>query len=133
MLDFPTVEVLPARLAEAEAAVLQQFLRGLRGTVAGKEWLSVISTGGPADSYQAGGYNHFAMSEFLKPLVQTAHLLQMTFLPPFIFHGAVRADAGAVAASAEQLATYVHDPLLDPVKRLAALQAQMTQDGVKLG
>ena len=99
----------------------------------GKEWLSVISTGGPADSYQAGGYNRFAMSEFLKPLVQTAHLLQMTFLPPFIFHGAVRADAGAVAASAEQLATYVHDPLLDPVKRLAALQAQMTQDGVKLG
>ena len=73
------------------------------------------------------------MSEFLKPLVQTAHLLQMTFLPPFIFHGAVRADAGVVAASAEQLAMYVHDPLLDPVKRLAALQAQMTQDGVKLG
>ena len=99
----------------------------------GKEWLSVISTGGPADSYQAGGYNRFAMSEFLKPLVQTAHLLQMTFLPPFIFHGAVCADAGVVAASAEQLAMYVHDPLLDPVKRLAALQAQMTQDGVKLG
>ena len=101
--------------------------------LAGKEWLSAISTGGPAHSYQAGGYNNYSMSEFLKPLVQTAHLLQMTFLPPFIFHGAVRADAGAVAASAEQLATYVHDPLLDPVKRLAALQAQMTQDGVKLG
>ena len=101
--------------------------------LAGKEWLSAISTGGPADSYQAGGYNRFSMSEFLKPLVQTASLLQTVFLPPFIFHGAVRADAGAVAASAEQLATYVHDPLLDPVKRLAALQAQMTQDGVKLG
>ena len=101
--------------------------------LAGKEWLSVISTGGPTDSYQAGGYNRFSMSEFLKPLVQTASLLQTVFLPPFIFHGAVRADAGAVAASAEQLATYVHDPLLDPVKRLAALQAQMTQDGVKLG
>jgi len=42
-------------------------------------------------------------------------------------------DGGAVAASAERLAMYVHDPLLDPVKRLAALQAQMTQDGVKLG
>lgn len=101
--------------------------------LAGKEWLSAISTGGPADSYQAGGYNRFAMSEFLKPLVQTAQLLQMTFLPPFIFHGAVAATAAAVADSAERLLAHVHDPLLDPVKRLAALQAQMTRDGVKLG
>ena len=38
-----------------------------------------------------------------------------------------------VADSAERLLAHVHDPLLDPVKRLAALQARMTRDGVKLG
>ena len=87
----------------------------------GKEWLSVISTGGPADSYQAGGYNRFSMSEFLKPLVQTASLLQTVFLPPFIFHGAVVADSEAIRASADALLDYIRNPLLDPQKKLAAL------------
>lgn len=100
--------------------------------LAGKEWLSVISTGGPADSYQAGGYNRFSMSEFLKPLVQTAALLQTTFLPPFVFHGAVVADAQAVQTSARELSDYVRNPLLDPQKKLAALQAKMESEGVKL-
>lgn len=100
--------------------------------LAGKEWLSVISTGGPADSYQAGGYNRFSMSEFLKPLVQTASLLQTVFLPPFIFHGAVAADNEAVRASADALLDYVRNPLLDPQKKLAALQAKMESEGVRL-
>ncbi|OAM31256.1 NADPH oxidoreductase [Eikenella longinqua] len=98
----------------------------------GKEWLSVISTGGPADSYQAGGYNRFSMSEFLKPLVQTASLLQTVFLPPFIFHGAVVVDSEAVRASADALLDYIRNPLLDPQKKLAALQAKMESEGVKL-
>lgn len=100
--------------------------------LAGKEWLSVISTGGPADSYQAGGYNRFSMSEFLKPLVQTASLLQTVFLPPFIFHGAVAADNEAVRASADALLDYIRNPLLDPQKKLAALQAKMESEGVRL-
>ena len=100
--------------------------------LAGKEWLSLISTGGPADSYQAGGYNRFSMSEFLKPLQQTAHLLQTTFLPPFIFHGAVQATPDAVAQSAEAMLAHLRDPLLDPQKRLAALLGKMQEDGVAL-
>ena len=100
--------------------------------LAGKEWLSLISTGGPADSYQAGGYNRFSMSEFLKPLQQTAHLLQTTFLPPFIFHGAVQATPEAVAQSAEAMLAHLRDPLLDPQKRLAALLGKMQEDGVAL-
>ena len=100
--------------------------------LAGKEWLSAISTGGPADSYQAGGYNRFSMSEFLKPLVQTASLLQTVFLPPFIFHGAVVADSEAGRASADALLDYIRNPLLDPQKKLAALQAKMESEGVKL-
>ena len=72
------------------------------------------------------------MSEFLKPLVQTASLLQTVFLPPFVFHGAVVADSEAIRASADELPDYIRNPLLDPQKKLAALQAKMESEGVKL-
>ncbi|WP_369588046.1 NAD(P)H-dependent oxidoreductase [Kingella oralis] len=100
--------------------------------LAGKEWVSSISTGGPADSYQAGGYNSYSMSEFLKPLQQTANLIQTKFLPPFIFHGAVGASEAAVQQSADNMAAHILDPLLDPQKKLAALLAKMQEDGVTL-
>ena len=100
--------------------------------LAGKEWVSAISTGGPADSYQAGGYNSYSMSEFLKPLQQTANLIQTKFLPPFIFHGAVGANEAAIQQSADNMAAHILDPLLDPQKKLAALLAKMQEDGVTL-
>ncbi len=100
--------------------------------LAGKEWLSVISTGGPAHSYQAGGYNYYSMSELLKPLQQTANLLQTTYLPPFIFHGAVESDEAAIRASADALLKHLRDPLLDPQKRLAALLGKMDTEGITL-
>lgn len=98
----------------------------------GKEWVSAISTGGPADSYQAGGYNSYSMSEFLKPLQKTADLIGTKFLPPFIFHGAVRATPDEVAASAERMAAHVQDPLLDPQLKLQALLKKMQEDGTTL-
>lgn len=99
----------------------------------GKEWVSAISTGGPADSYQAGGYNGFSMSEFLKPLQQTAHLLKTRFLPAYVFHGAVSASGDDVRRSADAMLAHISDPLLDPAKRLAALQADMEKRGIVLG
>lgn len=101
--------------------------------LAGKEWVSAISTGGPADSYQAGGYNGFSMSEFLKPLQQTAHLLKTRFLPAYVFHGAVSASDDDVHRSADAMLNHISDPLLDPEKRLAALLTDMERDGVVLG
>ena len=101
--------------------------------LAGKEWVSAISTGGPADSYQAGGYNGFSMSEFLKPLQQTAHLLKTRFLPAYVFHGAVSASGDDVRHSADAMLAHISDPLLDPAKRLAALQADMEKRGIVLG
>ena len=101
--------------------------------LAGKEWVSAISTGGPADSYQAGGYNGFSMSEFLKPLQQTAHLLKTRFLPAYVFHGAVNASDDDVRCSVDAMLAHISDPLLDPEKRLAALLDGMERDGVVLG
>lgn len=100
--------------------------------LAGKEWVSVISTGGPANSYQAGGYNGYSMSEFIKPLQQTANLIQTKFLPAFIFHGAVTASEADVRQSAEDMVKHITDPLLDPEKKLAALLEKMENEGVVL-
>lgn len=100
--------------------------------LAGKEWVCAISTGGPADSYQAGGYNSYSMSEFLKPLQQTANLVQTKFLPPFVFHGAVHATEAEIEQSARELAAHITDPLLDPQKKLAALVQAMNDEGVSL-
>ena len=100
--------------------------------LAGKEWLSAISTGGPADSYTAGGYNAFSMSELLKPLQQTANLIGMTFLPPFVLHGAVQATPDALAASTAAYASHVLDPLLNPKLRLDELLKQMAEEHAAL-
>lgn len=100
--------------------------------LAGKEWLSAISTGGPADSYTAGGYNHYSMSELLKPLQQTANLIGMTFLPPFVLHGAARAAPEALAEGAAAYVRHALDPMLDPQKRLAGLLRQMAEEHAAL-
>lgn len=98
----------------------------------GREWVSAISTGGPAESYRAGGYNSFSMSELMKPLQQTANLVHLKFLPAFIFNGAVEATPADVEDSAERLAEHILDPLLDPEKRLAALNEKMDGEGIEL-
>jgi len=98
----------------------------------GKEWMSAISTGGPATSYQAGGYNSYAMSEFLKPLQQTANLTGMTFLPAFVLHVAVEISPHELEASAEAIVKHVCDPEVDPNVRLANLLQRMEMSGVDL-
>lgn len=98
----------------------------------GKEWVSVISTGGPAESYQSGGYNNYSMSELLKPLQQTANLIGMKFLPPFILHGTVQIGDVEIDASAKSYLAHITDPLLDPQLRLARLLSKMKDEGQEL-
>ena len=98
----------------------------------GKEWVSAISTGGPAGSYQAGGYNNYSMSELLKPLQQTAQLIGMKFLPAFIFQGAVQATPDDIAQSAQDYLNHISDPELDPQLRLRHLLAAMDESGTTL-
>lgn len=98
----------------------------------GKEWLSVISTGGPANSYQSGGYNNYSISEFLKPLQQTANLTGMTFLPPYVFHGAVQVSQEAIEASAQAYVRHITNPELNPLMLLRRLLSEMEATGTKL-
>lgn len=102
--------------------------RALRG----KEWVSAISTGGPQESYQCGGYNNYSMSELLKPLQQTANLIGMKFLPPFILHGAVQMTPDQMDESAPAYVKHICDPELDPQVRLSRLLKKMEQEGQAL-
>ncbi|OOZ37346.1 NAD(P)H-dependent oxidoreductase [Solemya velesiana gill symbiont] len=98
----------------------------------GKEWISAISAGGPADAYQAGGYNNYAMSELLKPLQQTANLIGMVYLPAFIFHGAVQATGEEIDASAAAYLSHITDPELNPEVKLKKLLTEMEAAGANL-
>lgn len=69
----------------------------------GKTWLQAISTGAVAQDYQAGGFNEFSLSELLKPVQRTAHMLGMRYRPPFVLHGVRQQDEQALQRSAQSL------------------------------
>ncbi|MDX1259114.1 NAD(P)H-dependent oxidoreductase [Exiguobacterium sp. K1] len=73
----------------------------------GKEFMLVISTGGPAESYQAGGYNRYSMSELTRPFQAMANLTGMQFLPSFIEQGVRFLSPEQVTESAVQLVAHV--------------------------
>lgn len=79
----------PAILKEWQDLVLEHgWAYGSRGNaLRGKDWLSVISTGGGETAYGRAGHNRFTIRELLAPMEQTARLCGMRFLPPFVAHG----------------------------------------------
>ncbi len=95
-----------------------------RTALVGKEWLSAISTGASAESYQLGGSNGYDIGEFLKPLQQTAVFVGMDFLPPFIFHDALQASTRDIETSAEKFHLYLKDPTFSTqIQRKKLLEA----------
>lgn len=93
--------------------------------LSGREVLLLVSTGGPADSYHAGGYNNFSMDEFLKPFQQTAMLAHMRYLRPFVFHGMAQATPDDIKASVPAMLAHVRDPELDPAVKQARLLKEL--------
>lgn len=55
----------------------------------GKNLLISTTVGGPQDSYHPLGYNHFNVTDLLRPFEQTAYLTGMNYLPPIFTHGCV--------------------------------------------
>jgi glutathione-regulated potassium-efflux system ancillary protein KefG len=97
----------PALLKEWMDVVLEYgFAYGDEGrALHGKKVMSALTTGGPAEAYQAGGYNRFTMRELLAPFDQTAHLCGMEYLETFILHRVnllKPAEVEAAAASYRQ-------------------------------
>jgi glutathione-regulated potassium-efflux system ancillary protein KefG len=79
----------PAIIKEWIDLVLQHgFAYGRMGTaLKNKQVLSVITTGGRREAYQADGFNQYTMCQFLVPFERTVTLCNMNYLPPFVVHG----------------------------------------------
>lgn len=73
----------------------------------GKELMLAVSTGSEAEKYQAGGSNHYSLSELLKPFQATSNLIGMTYLPPYVFYGVKYANADDIAISAKRLTDHI--------------------------
>ncbi len=58
----------------------------------GKELSLAVSVGAGEDAYQAGGSNHFSLSELLRPFQAMANFTGMTYLPAFAMYGVSDAD-----------------------------------------
>ena len=97
----------PSLMKEWLDLILQfNYAYGPKGeALKGKNWWSVISTGGSKKAYCETGHNRFTMRELLTPFDQTAHLCQMTFMPPMVIHSA-RAVSQNPAQLTQQVANY---------------------------
>ena len=79
----------PAILKEWQDLVLEHgWAFGSKGdALKDKLFFTAITTGGPMMAYHKLGRNNHTVLELLAPLVQTARLCKMIFLPPFVVHG----------------------------------------------
>ena len=68
--------------------------------LAGKRCLWVATTGGDDEGYTPAGMHGAPFEAFVAPMRQTARFCGMTWLEPFIVHGAHRIDAATLEAAA---------------------------------
>lgn len=83
----------PSIIKEWQDLVLEHgFAYGSGGDkLKGKTLMLAITAAGPADAYSPGGYQHYPMRDFLRPLEQTARLCEMRFAPPYVLYGSLKA------------------------------------------
>jgi glutathione-regulated potassium-efflux system ancillary protein KefG len=81
---------------------------GSGGTqLVGKEFMLATTTGGTEKSYQAGGYNSFAVSELLRPIQATIKRCNGTFLPSFIAYAASNKNDAELFEEAKRYEEYI--------------------------
>jgi len=55
----------------------------------GKNFIVSMTSGTPQEAFQRGGANGYTVAEFLKPVEQTAALIQMNYITPICSHSMV--------------------------------------------
>lgn len=101
----------PVLKAWLDQVLLMGFAYGPGGNqLRDKELGLIVSTGGPADSYAADSYNSFTMAEFLRPFQQTATMVGMRYLTPYVLHSAMGRDQSRVDASIAAVVSYASKP-----------------------
>jgi putative NADPH-quinone reductase len=68
----------------------------------GKDFLLVVTTGGPQKAYSTEGYHKRPFADFLPPYEQMAFLCGMRWNDPLVFHGARLADEAAISAHVQR-------------------------------
>ena len=83
----------PSILKEWQDLVLEHgFAYGSGGDkLEGKRMLLAITAAGPEDAYSTGGYQHYPIRDFLRPLEQTARLCGMRFSSPYVLFASLKA------------------------------------------
>ena len=86
---YPT----PSILKEWQDLVLEHgFAYGTGGDqLEGKRMMLAITAAGPDEAYSAGGYQHYPIRDFLRPLEQTARLCGMHFPAPYVLYASLKA------------------------------------------
>lgn len=94
----------PSILKEWQDLVLEHgFAYGSGGDkLQGKRLLLAITAAGPAEAYAQGGYQHYPIRDFLRPLEQTARLCGMEFSAPYVLFASLKAPGdGRIAPHIE--------------------------------
>ena len=83
----------PSILKEWQDLVLEHgFAYGSGGDkLEGKRLQLAITAAGPAEAYSPGGYQHYPIRDFLRPLEQTARLCGMEFSAPYVLFASLKA------------------------------------------
>lgn len=113
VFQYPTYWYSPPHLLKfwIETVLAHGWAYGVGGTaLAGKHLWCVTTTGGERAAYAPDGIHGYPYETFLPPLIQTARLCGMFWLPPWIIHDVPHLDADALRDWAtryrERLATY---------------------------
>jgi len=83
----------PALLKEwLDSVLLRNFAYGKHGkALTGKRLLSVVSAGGPQETYCSAGSNEHSVESFLKTFELTAKFCNMKYETPLVLHNTYRA------------------------------------------
>lgn len=94
----------PALLIEwLDAVWLRGFAYGERGNaLRGRTLLAAFTTGARARDFEPGGLNRYALTDFLRPLEQTARRCGLKWAEPFAVHEAALTGDKAAARLAER-------------------------------
>lgn len=96
MFQFPLFWYsTPSILKEWQDIVLEHgFAYGTDGDkLEGKRMMLAVTAAGPEDAYASGGYQHYPLRDFLRPLEQTARLCGMRFSSPYALYSALKAPS----------------------------------------
>ena len=85
----------PSLIKEWQDLVLEHgFAYGGGGDkLEGKRLLLAITVAGPEEAYSPGGFQHYPIRDFLRPLEQTARLCGMKFSAPYVLFGSIKAPS----------------------------------------